>query len=73
MPALIGMFSITEMLKLSRSGRIMHETVEIGKIKSEPMPKGLGRFIGLGSGLGTLVGILPGEGATIAAFISYNT
>ncbi|SBW04463.1 conserved membrane hypothetical protein [uncultured Alphaproteobacteria bacterium] len=72
MPALIGMFSITEMLKLSGTGRIMRETVEFAKIKREPMPKGLGRFIGLGSGLGTLVGILPGEGATIAAFISYN-
>lgn len=72
MPALIGMFSITEMLKLTGVSRIMHEGAEIRPIKREPMPKGLGKFIGLGSGVGTLVGILPGEGATIAAFISYN-
>lgn len=72
MPALIGMFSITEMFKLTGAGRIMHESAEIGAIKREPMPKGLAKFIALGSGVGTLVGILPGEGATIAAFISYN-
>jgi len=72
MPALIGMFSITEMLKLTGVNRVVHETVDVKTIKREPMPKGLGKFIGLGSCIGTLVGILPGEGATIAAFISYN-
>ena len=72
MPALIGMFSITEMLKLTGSSHIVRETVDMKTIKREPMPKGLGKFIGLGSCIGTLVGILPGEGATIAAFISYN-
>lgn len=72
MPALIGMFSITEMLKLTGASRIMHAGAKIAPIKREPMPKGMAKFIGLGSGVGTLVGILPGEGATIAAFISYN-
>ncbi len=72
MPVLIGMFSITEMLKLTGATRIIHEKAEIRPIKREPMPKGMGKFIGLGSGVGTLVGILPGEGATIAAFLSYN-
>jgi len=72
MPALIGMFSITEMLKLTGASHIVRETVDMKTIKREPMPKGLGKFIGLGSCIGTLVGILPGEGATIAAFISYN-
>jgi len=42
------------------------------KQKSEPMPKGIYKHIALGSGTGTVIGILPGEGATIAAFISYN-
>ena len=36
------------------------------------MPKGISKHIALGSGTGTLIGVLPGEGATIAAFISYN-
>ena len=72
MPVLIGMFSITEMLKLTNATRIMHSSAEIATVKRERMPKGLGKFIALGSGVGTLVGILPGEGATIAAFISYN-
>ncbi|MGE4296776.1 MAG: tripartite tricarboxylate transporter permease [Desulfovibrionaceae bacterium] len=73
MPALIGMFSITQMLKLTSVKRIMHETTGLTTtIKKEPMPKGLGKFIALGSAVGTMVGILPGEGATIAAFVSYN-
>ncbi|MBG0778112.1 MAG: tripartite tricarboxylate transporter permease [Desulfovibrionaceae bacterium] len=72
MPALIGMFSITQMLKLTGERRIMHEDAVLQPIKREPMPKGLGRFIGLGAVVGTIVGILPGEGATIAAFVSYN-
>jgi putative tricarboxylic transport membrane protein len=72
MPALIGMFSITQMLSLTSLKRIANEEVKLDKIKREKMPKGLGPFIGLGTIIGTIVGILPGEGATIAAFVSYN-
>ncbi|MCG8471282.1 MAG: tripartite tricarboxylate transporter permease [Desulfobacterales bacterium] len=72
MPALIGFFSISQMLELTGSGSIVADTSVITKIKREPMPKGMGKFIGTGSIVGTIVGILPGEGATIAAFLSYN-
>lgn len=72
MPVLIGMFSISQMLNLTQSKGVVEGAGSLAKVKREPMPKGLGRFIGLGSGLGTLIGILPGEGATIAAFLSYN-
>ncbi|VVS95546.1 tripartite tricarboxylate transporter permease [Desulfoluna spongiiphila] len=72
MPALIGLFSISQMLELTGSGSIVADTSVITKIKREPMPKGLGKYIGTGSLVGTIVGILPGEGATIAAFLSYN-
>ncbi|PIE64165.1 MAG: C4-dicarboxylate ABC transporter permease [Desulfobacterales bacterium] len=72
MPALIGMFSISQMLDLTGVKQIVTDTSTLKKIKREPFPKGLKRFIGLGSATGTVVGILPGEGATIAAFLSYN-
>ncbi len=73
MPALIGLFSMIQMLELA--GMKTHEidTSLIDKQhKKEPMPKGIFKHMALGSGTGTLIGILPGEGATIAAFISYN-
>ncbi|MCG6930244.1 MAG: tripartite tricarboxylate transporter permease [Desulfofustis sp.] len=72
MPALIGMFSISQMLDLTSTKRIVTDTSTLQKIKREPFPKGLKKFVGLGSITGTVVGVLPGEGATIAAFLSYN-
>lgn len=72
MPALIGMFSISQMLDLTSVKSIVTDTSTLKKIKREPMPKGLKKYIGIGCGTGTLVGVLPGEGATIAAFLSYN-
>jgi putative tricarboxylic transport membrane protein len=72
MPALIGMFSISQMLELTGSKTIVTDTSTLHTIKREPFPKGLKKFIALGSITGTIVGILPGEGATIAAFLSYN-
>jgi len=73
MPALIGLFSMIQMLELA--GQKTHEidtSALTEKQKSEKLPKGIAKFMGLGAGTGTLIGILPGEGATIAAFISYN-
>jgi putative tricarboxylic transport membrane protein len=72
MPALIGMFSITQMLALTSEKNITSGDIDITKIKREKMPKGLMPAIGIGTIIGTLVGIIPGEGATIAAFVSYN-
>ncbi len=74
MPALIGLFSMIQMLDIAGQ---RHETTIDASIlekaqKSEPMPKGIARYMALGSGTGTVVGVLPGEGATIAAFLSYN-
>lgn len=74
MPALIGLFSMIQMLEIA--GRRHESAIDASALaqaqKSEPMPKGMGRYMALGSGTGTVVGILPGEGATIAAFLSYN-
>ena len=72
MPALIGMFSIAQMLALTSEKRIANDNIDLSTIKREKMPKGMFPFIALGTGVGTLVGIIPGEGATIAAFVSYN-
>ncbi len=72
MPALIGMFSISQMLELTGETSIITNQLEVTRIKREPLPKGIGKPIALGSLVGTIIGILPGEGATIAAFVSYN-
>ncbi|WP_417807954.1 tripartite tricarboxylate transporter permease [Thioclava sp.] len=74
MPALIGLFSMLQMLELA--GQREHAPIDTSAIggsqKRAKLPKGLGKYMALGSGTGTVIGILPGEGATIAAFISYN-
>ncbi len=72
MPALIGMFSISQMLALTGERNIAKSDVDLKKIKREKLPKGIWPFIGYGTAVGTIVGIIPGEGATIAAFLSYN-
>ncbi len=72
MPALIGMFSISQMLELTGVDSIVSDTSTLHRIKREPFPKGLKKVICMGSLTGTVVGVLPGEGATIAAFLSYN-
>ena len=73
MPALIGLFSMIQMLELAGMRQHTVDTSALHKKqKTEPMPKGIGKFMAMGSGTGTVIGILPGEGATIAAFISYN-
>ncbi len=74
MPALIGLFSMIQMLELA--GQRSHTQIDTSALKGSrkpaKLPKGIGKYIALGSGTGTVIGILPGEGATIAAFISYN-
>lgn len=73
MPALIGMFSITQMFALTgETNCIKKNDTDLDKIKREPMPKGMTQPIAIGTCVGTVVGIIPGEGATIAAFLSYN-
>jgi putative tricarboxylic transport membrane protein len=72
MPVLIGLFSISQMLSLTGKRSVVDNAALVTEIKREPMPKGIFKYISIGSLTGTLVGILPGEGATIAAFLSYN-
>ncbi|NLM70333.1 MAG: C4-dicarboxylate ABC transporter permease [Synergistaceae bacterium] len=74
MPALIGLFSISQILDLTAETRIAldDDGISLGSIKRSRMPKGLGGTIVQGGLIGTIVGMLPGAGATISAFISYN-
>ena len=56
MPALIGMFSITQMLELTGFDRIVTEKIDLKSIKREKMPKGLAKFIGVGTASGYCCG-----------------
>lgn len=74
MAPLIGMFSIAQMLSLAGEDTIVKtKGNEKAVIKKEKMPKGLGKPMALGSIMGTGIGILPGAGATISAFLAYQT
>ncbi len=73
MPALIGLFSVSQILDLTAETHIVEDLTDtIATIKRSRLPKGLSSTIAKGSVIGTIVGMLPGAGATIAAFISYN-
>lgn len=73
MAALIGLFSISQILDLTADTRIVTNlNATIASIKRSPMPPGMGPTIVKGGVIGTIVGMLPGAGATISAFISYN-
>ncbi len=78
MPALIGLFSMAQVLTLSESEYIVRiEKEALRRIRHISLTlKELKKLKGIilsGSIIGTIVGILPGAGATIASFISYNT
>ena len=73
-PAMIGLFAISEILRFAAS----HEDIARVKAQVGSVFKGMGKIIwrfrlqGLrGSVLGTAVGALPGAGADIAAWMSY--
>ncbi len=73
-PAMIGLFSISQLLDLTGEASIVQElAADVSTLKDNKMPKGLAPTIVRGSFIGTIVGMLPGAGATISAFISYNT
>jgi putative tricarboxylic transport membrane protein len=73
MPALIGLFSVSQILDLTAETHIVDDLNDtISSIRRSRLPKGLAPTIVRGSIIGTIVGMLPGAGATISSFISYN-
>ena len=75
-PALIGLFALSEVLKMAEKRD--EPDVAVGKFMSDrlfPAKKelnGLWPTIGRGSLIGLIIGILPGAGAEIGSWISYN-
>ena len=75
-PAMIGMFGVSEVLRNVTSGQLGF-TQAVNRLGS--LFKGIGRTLNQyklnvlrGSVLGTAIGILPGAGADIAAWVSYG-
>jgi putative tricarboxylic transport membrane protein len=73
---LIGLFAVAEMINLSVTGGTVSKDLRAVKITS--MMSGVKatfqnwRTVLRGSIIGTLVGAIPGEGGTVAAFLSYS-
>ncbi len=73
-PALIGLFALSEILLQIESGAFEHD-------EYRPLPLQWPQWVDywrlrgvimVSSLLGTLIGVLPGAGATIAAFVAYD-
>jgi putative tricarboxylic transport membrane protein len=75
-PALIGLFAVAEMINLSVTGGTVSK--DLGAVKITSMMSGVTatfrnwRTVLRGSIIGTVVGAIPGEGGTVAAFLSYS-
>lgn len=76
-PALIGLFAISEMINLAvKGGSIAQDTssVKISRVSDgvKAVFKHWSTML-VGSGYGTFIGAVPGVGGTVAAFLSYST
>lgn len=72
-PALIGLFAVGEILQKAATPPKM--TDEAALANSEFGLRSIGPYLSTilrGSGIGVVIGAIPGTGALIAAFISYN-
>jgi putative tricarboxylic transport membrane protein len=75
-PALIGLFAVAEMINLSVKGGAIAQGAKAVKLDSMwDGVKETFRHWGTvlrGSLIGTIIGAIPGEGGTVAAFLSYS-
>lgn len=75
-PALIGLFGITEMIRLSITGGTVAK--ETSSVKLDGVITGMRAAVRnwkttiRGSLLGTVIGTVPGVGGTVASFVSYS-
>ncbi len=76
-PALIGLFAISQMIDLSvKGGSISNDAVTV---KIQKVSRGVRAVFrnfsttAVGSGIGTFIGAIPGVGGTVASFLSYST
>lgn len=72
-PALVGLFGMTEVLSSIFSGDLgaQSENIKKERVKTKDLLKYFPRSI-LYSALGTFVGALPGAGGPVASFLSYT-
>src|SRR5262249_15360241 len=75
-PALIGLFAVAEMINLSARGGSVARTEGPPKIVrlTAGLPETFRHWptVLRGSLIGTVIGAIPGEGGTVAAFLSYS-
>jgi putative tricarboxylic transport membrane protein len=76
-PALIGLFAISQMIDLAvKGGSISDDALQV---KIQKVSDGIKQVFRnwstmlVGSGIGTFIGAVPGVGGTVAAFLSYST
>jgi putative tricarboxylic transport membrane protein len=73
-PAMIGLFAVSEILQKAKDLDLPMEAT--GELKKAKLPKGSLisslRTILKSSAIGTFIGAVPGTGAAIASFLSYN-
>lgn len=76
-PALVGLFGVTEMIHLSITGGKV--AGDAGTVKLHGVMKGIKatlsnwKIVIRGSLIGTIIGSIPGVGGTVATFIAYST
>ncbi|MGI6130202.1 MAG: tripartite tricarboxylate transporter permease, partial [bacterium] len=75
-PAIIGLFAVSEVLTQVQRSTQVEKLASTQKIASE-LPsrselKGLSGVIARSSIIGTLIGVLPGVGGTVASLLSYS-
>jgi putative tricarboxylic transport membrane protein len=74
-PAIIGMFAITEMSRLAGRGDQISESAELRGSVTGGIRATLGRWrtVIRSSLIGLFVGVIPGAGGTVANFVSYGS
>ena len=76
-PALIGLFAISQMIDLAVKGGSIAD--DATKVKIQSISVGIKAVYQnwsttlIGSGIGTFIGAVPGVGGTVAGFLSYST
>ncbi len=76
-PAMIGLFSISQVMMLAEERGKKKTKVSIGEMSGEVLPtrkefRSIVKTLIRSSGIGILVGILPGAGGDIGSWIGYN-
>lgn len=73
-PALLGLYAISEVLYMLEQAVVRRESMPISGIFAVPLRtyRGMTKTITVSSVLGYLIGVIPGAGASIASLVAYN-